>query len=105
MWDQLGWDEKTVADYRKSQGELIFYVSVSNEEFVKEKDKKKTPELVNIFTNKYMAMISYNLWLHFQQELVSKGLDEDGRQEELKRTAGTLILSMRSEADLEQEEG
>jgi len=104
MWDLLGWDEGVVADYRLSQGELLFYVSVSNEDFMKEKEKKKSPELVAAFISKYIAMISYNLWLHFQQELEGKVIDEDARQQELKRTASTLILSMRSEAELDQSE-
>lgn len=104
MWDVLDWDGTSVGEFKNSQGELIFYISISNNNYLKEKLRKKTEELAAAFTAKYAAMIAFNLWLHFQNEQEGKVLEDEALQEELKRTAQTVILSMRSEAELDQDD-
>lgn len=103
-WEMLNWDEGVVGEHKYSQGELVFFINLSNTEFEREKERKKTEELAKSFSTKYMAMIAYNLWLHFQQEQMGKHFEDEALREELSRTASTVILSMRSETEMDRDD-
>lgn len=103
-WNTWGWDETWVGKHDKSGDMLILWVSMGYEPLVRDMDRRiLTPERMEGYKAKYQALIGYHLWQHHQAHQTdgNPGTDEHEYQDELRRTARTILLSMRPEADLE----
>ena len=103
-WNAWGWDETWVARHDKSGEILILWVSMGYDQFEADLSRRSlTPERLEGYKAKYSALIGYHLWQHYHslRENGSAGTDEREYQDELRRAAKTILLSMRPESDLE----
>jgi hypothetical protein len=122
-WEVFGWDKDSVGKYNLTTDEagndlLLLYINMDNEDLRRERERRLRTARVAATVRmdaRYKAYIGYHLWLHSQQhsrvpESVEVLPGETGPAEssqedailhqEMRRVSKTVLLAMRSEADL-----
>jgi hypothetical protein len=105
-WNSFGWDESWVGKHDKSGDLLILWVSVGYDRLKRELDQRSlTPERMGTFKSKYVALVGYHLWQHHQGHSKDGGqeIDDHEYQEEMRRTANTILLSMKPESEFDKD--
>ncbi len=103
-WNMFRWDETWVGKHDKSGDLLILWVSMGYGPFANDLARRNlTPERMEGMQAKYAALIGYHLWQHHQAHQTdgNPGTDEIEYQDELRRVAKTILLSMRPEAEID----
>jgi hypothetical protein len=129
-WNETHVGKYDVTQESNGNDLLLLYINLDNDELVRERERrlrKSGEAATRRLENRYKAYIGYHLWLHCQRvrdgglARLSQGraVSDDGRDdadgegassdasqeekalyEEMRRVGKTVILAMRSEADL-----
>lgn len=121
-WVKFGWDESYVGKY-ESSGKLYLFVSRDHTELTEELGRRKNagdrPEQIGRVWRRYYAHVAYHLYLHHKSqqspqpiegEQETTLLSDSGHQPEeilkteMERVSQTILLLLRSVADLNASE-